>query len=222
MTTDAFEMALVHRVFRRELGNASYLIGGVAAGDKTRSGLIATHLGHVLAALHHHHAAEEDLLWPKLHTRVSLRDNDVVRMEDQHAGIAESVEKVESLRVLWATSAEPRFAGQLRAAVEELAANVNEHLEDEERNVVPLINEHINADEWAECIERGAAFLPKMNVRMALVFVGLVLQDATPAEQQLVLAGIPLPPRVFWRLLGKRTFESYRTTLYGSADAPQR
>ena len=95
-------------------------------------------------------------------------------------------------------------------------------LEDEERNVVPLINEHINADEWAECIERGAAFLPKMNVRMALVFVGLVLQDATPAEQQLLLAGIPLPPRVFWRLLGKRTFESYRTTLYGSADAPQR
>ena len=222
MTTDAFEMALVHRVFRRELGNASYLIGGVAAGDKTRSGLIATHLGHMLAALHHHHAAEEDLLWPKLHTRVSLRDNDVVRMEAQHAGIAESVEKVESLRVLWATSAELRFARQLRAAVEELAANVNEHLEDEERNVVPLINEHINADEWAECIERGAAFLPKMNVRMALVFVGLVLQDATPAEQQLLLAGIPLPPRVFWRLLGKRTFESYRTTLYGSADAPQR
>ena len=221
MPTDAFEMALVHRVFRRELGNASYLIGGVAAGDTTRSGLIATHLGHMLAGLHHHHAAEEDLLWPKLHARVSLRDQDVVRMEDQHAGIAESVEKVESFRVLWARSAEPRLAAQLRAAVEELAAIVDEHLEDEERNVVPLISEHVNADEWAECIERGAAFLPKINVRMALVFVGLLLQDATPAEQQLFLAGIPLPPRVLWRLFGKRTFESYRTTLYGSADASQ-
>jgi hypothetical protein len=60
-------MVLVHRLFRRELGNASDVIGGVAAGDVKRSGLVAGHLGHMVAGLHHHHAAENELVWPKLH-----------------------------------------------------------------------------------------------------------------------------------------------------------
>lgn len=127
------------------------------------------------------------------------------------------MEAVEALRGLWATSADPQLAVQLQAAVDELSVKVDTHMGDEERTVVPLICGHLTDDEWAQCVERGADYLPKINVRLALAFIGLVLPDCPPAEQRLFLAGIPAPARVLWRLFGKRTFASYRSNLSGPA-----
>src|SRR4051812_7726675 len=67
---DTSDMLFAHRVFRRELRSAPELIGGVEAGDTKRSALVADHLGYIVAGLHHHHAAEDELLWPPLRTRV--------------------------------------------------------------------------------------------------------------------------------------------------------
>ena len=83
---DTVDMVMAHRVFRRELRNAPELIGGVEAGDTKRSALIADHLGYIVAALHHHHAAEDELLWPPLHTRVPTADLKIQQMEDEHGG----------------------------------------------------------------------------------------------------------------------------------------
>ena len=48
----------------------------------------------------------------------------------------------------WADSADPRLAQQLVGVVEQLSARVDEHLEDEERSIVPLINTQLSPDEW--------------------------------------------------------------------------
>ena len=216
---DTVDMLVAHRVFHRELRNAPNLIGGVQAGDRKRSALIADHLGHMLAALHHHHAAEDELLWPRLHTRAPSSDVKIQQMEDEHAGIAESVEKVQAVRTPWGESADTKLAAQLIVATEDLSARVDAHLENEEQNILPLISEHITTDEWKECLERGVEFVTK--TKMALVFMGLTLQDAAPDEQRQFLAGIPMAPRILWKLLGQRTFNAYRTKLYGSADPHQ-
>jgi hemerythrin-like domain-containing protein len=211
---DTVEMLVAHRVFHRELRNVPELIGGVTAGDTERSALIANHLGYIVAALHHHHAAEDELLWPRLHIRVPNSGLKIQQMKDEHVGIAESVEKVQAVRTRWGGSADPDLAAQLVAATEELSARVDVHLANEEQQVLPLINEHITTDEWKECLKRGGEFLPKS--KMALVFLGLVLQDATPDEQRQFLAGIPMAPRILWKLLGQRTFSAYRNKVYGS------
>jgi len=216
---DTVEMLVAHQVFHRELRNAPELIGGVEAGNTERSTLIADHLGYIVAALHHHHAAEDELLWPRLHARVPSSDLKIQQMEDEHAAIAESVEKVQAVRTPWGGSADPELAAQLIAATEELAARVDAHLENEEQDVLPLISEHVTTDQWKECLKRGAQFLPKN--KLALVFLGLALQDATPDEQRQFLAGIPVAPRILWKLLGQRTFNSYRSKLYGSAELHQ-
>ena len=121
------------------------------------------------------------MLWPKLHARVSGCDKEIQRVEGEHAGIADLIDKVQSVRPLWAASADPRLAEQLGAAADELSASVNNHLEDEEQNIVPLIEEHITAAEWQAAIDRGAAFLTPTNVRFALAFAGFVLREATAA-----------------------------------------
>jgi iron-sulfur cluster repair protein YtfE (RIC family) len=217
---DTVEMVIVHRMFRRELRNAPELIGSVEAADTKRSALIADHLGYILAGLHHHHAAEDDLLWPPLHTRVPASDAKIIRqMEDDHAAIAESVETVQILRTPWGKSADPELAAQLITAVEDLSGRVHTHLENEERDILPLISEHITNAEWNDCVVRGAEFLPKN--KLALVFLGFLLQDATPDEQRQFLAGIPMAPRILWKLLGQRTFDAYRAKVYGSVEPHQ-
>ena len=216
---DTVDMVMAHRVFRRELRNAPELIGGVEAGDTKRSALIADHVGYIVAALHHHHAAEDDLLWPPLHTRVPTSDLKIQQIEDEHAAIAESVEKVQIIRTPWGKSADPELAAQLIAATEDLSGRVDTHLENEERDILPLISEHITNDEWRDCVARGAEFLPKN--KLALVFLGLALQDATPDEQRQFLAGIPMAPRILWKLLGQRTFDAYRAKIYGSVEPHQ-
>jgi iron-sulfur cluster repair protein YtfE (RIC family) len=213
---DTSDMLFAHRVFRRELRGAPGLIAGVDAGDTQRSALVADHLGYMVAGLHHHHAAEDELLWPPLRTRVPTSEAKIQQMEDAHAAIAESVETVEAVRMPWRTSASAELAAQLIGATEDLSARVDTHLDDEEQHILPLISQHITAGEWKHVVKRGAEFLPKNE--MALVFIGLTLQNLTPDEQRQFLAGMPMAARILWKLFGDRTFEAYRTKLYGAVE----
>jgi hypothetical protein len=79
MPADAFEMAVVHRVFRRELSSAPALVSNVRPAQRARRQLVARHITDILAALHNHHLAEDRRLWPKLHMRVPTRDDDIRR-----------------------------------------------------------------------------------------------------------------------------------------------
>lgn len=71
MTTIVNDMAMIHRVFRRELGALPAGIRGVAAGDVARATVLAGHAHMVLDVLHHHHEAEDVLLWPRLRERLA-------------------------------------------------------------------------------------------------------------------------------------------------------
>ena len=59
MLTDAFDMAIVHRVFRTELHNAPELVRDVEAGDTKRSAIVGDHPKFIVAGLYHPHAAED-------------------------------------------------------------------------------------------------------------------------------------------------------------------
>ena len=48
---------------------------------------------------------------------------------------------------------------QLVGVVEQLSARADEHLEDEERSIVPLINTQLAPDEWQRFLARGGRFL---------------------------------------------------------------
>jgi Hemerythrin HHE cation binding domain len=76
--TDAFDMGIVHRVFRSELHNAPRLIRDVQPGDIERSAIVGGHLNFIVAALQHHHAVEDELVWPKLRTRAPARAVEII------------------------------------------------------------------------------------------------------------------------------------------------
>lgn len=210
MPTDPFEMGLVHLPFRREMAQFPGLIADVEPGDTKRSRAVFAHIGNIYLVLQHHHAAEDELLWPMLRVRVPVGDQDVVRMAEQHEGIAAAIGAVEAIGPAWAAAADTGRGRELIAAVNEVFDRVKPHLADEEEHVVPMIAEHLTDTEWQKLLDRGAAFLKPRNVVFALAFARIVMTDASADDQRRFLAGVPLPPRILIRLFGGRAYTVYR------------
>ena len=216
MPSDPFQMVLIHRAFRSEFANIAGLIRAVTPSDTKRSTVVAKYLDNMIAVLHHHHAAEDEVLWPKLHERTPSCDNEIQRAVDAHASVAELVDKVQSARPSWAGSADPRQAALLGTAVDELSTRLNEHLDDEEQNVVALIGQYLTPAEWQAFIDRGGAYVSPSNVWFALSFAGVMLRDATADEQRRFFASLPFALRMVLQLLGRRAYASHQTKLYGA------
>lgn len=222
MPTDAFEMALVHRVFRCELESAPELIRSVQPGRHSRVKRVAGHIENVLAALHHHHLAEDELLWPQLLARTSVHGRDIRCMEIEHEFIAKSVASVKLCLAEWVGAAaspivhpavQSRATDMLIAELKSLAELVGDHLSNEEKRVVPLINENLTDAEWRAATERGGSFLTARNVRFGLAFVTMALETCTADQRRRFLAGMPPPQRWLVRLFARRASTGYRARL---------
>jgi hypothetical protein len=67
--------------------------------------------------------------------------------------------------------------------------------------------------EWERLGELGRAGIPKDRL---LVQLGWILDGVPPADRREMLGKLPLPARIAWRLIGRRTFEKERRALYGA------
>ncbi|MEV3904854.1 hemerythrin domain-containing protein [Mycobacterium sp. NPDC050551] len=215
MTSEPFQMAMIHRTFRIEFGNIPALINDVAPGDVKRSRTVGAYLGNMLSVLHHHHAAEDDFLWPTLHSRSGLGDDVADRARTEHLAIADVMKDIESIRPSWQRTADSRHGTVLADRVDALSGIAAGHFRDEERDLVPLVGEHLSAAEWQTFIDRGAAYVKPANLWFALAYGGILLSQATPEEGRRFMAAVPVPLRIVLKLAGGRAYRSHRTALYG-------
>jgi len=205
-TVDTWEMGVIHRVFRREFGRAPELIRKVADGDTARSEIVAEHLAFLSDGLHHHHTAEDEMLWPVLLERVGELDGELVRrMETQHETVAALVARAGELLPSWRATADAATGEELANTYEKMAVALNEHLRDEEVEILPLCEQYLTPAEWRAVGERGQEGIPKGA--KAFVSLGAILEEATPQERTRFLAMLPLPARVLWRVVGKGIYQ---------------
>lgn len=203
---DTYDMIVVHRVFRREFALLPDLIRDVAPGDRSRSRTLAGHYRLVAAVLEHHHTGEDELIWPKLLERVELRADLVHRMEEQHRALHDLLESVEALIGSWEAAADERAGRQLAAVLQQLADAANEHLRDEEREMLPLIEEHLSVEEWHAMAESGQRGHSKSRL---LLILGLMLEDAAPEERSKLLQMLPIHARAVWQWYGAPAYRRY-------------
>jgi iron-sulfur cluster repair protein YtfE (RIC family) len=212
---DTWEMVVVHRLFRREFGLAPGLIRRVAAGDRERSAVVAGHLTFLTDGLHHHHTAEDELLWPLLLGRVGELDAGLVhRMETQHDTVATLTDRANDLLPKWRADADPTTGEELANVFDKMSVALNEHLSDEENEILPLCSRHLTHAEWEALGKRGQQAIPKGA--KAFVSLGAILADATPRERTRFLAQLPLPARVLWRLVGKGIYRREVARIHGA------
>jgi hypothetical protein len=213
--TDTWDMIMVHRVFRREFRMLPGLVRAVRPGDTARAEILGAHLGNVAGGLHHHHTAEDEMVWPLMLERASLHADLINRMEAQHERLHEPLARIDELLPRWRARASLADRDELADMIAQASVALDEHLADEEREVCPLIEQHLTPAEWAAVGERGREVIPKG--KMALVFLGAILEEATPSEKRRFLAELPAPARLLWRLAGERVYAKSRARIRATA-----
>jgi hemerythrin-like domain-containing protein len=206
--TDVHDMVVVHRVFRREFRLIPELVRQVEAGDTVRAKVIAEHARLILTGLHGHHTSEDLLLWPKLLERAAPDAELIHRMEAQHERVADAIERIGPALDRWEAEARPAVSEEVAANLDVLREALLEHLDEEERHILPLAARHITQAEWNELGEHGAGETPK---KLLPILFGAVAEEATPDEMVKILSTVPAPIRFLLRTVFARSYQRYIT-----------
>jgi hemerythrin-like domain-containing protein len=215
---DTFEMIIVHNAFRRGFAAMPGLVRRVPSGDTDRAAVVVAHIEEFAAGLHHHHTGEDELMWPLLLERAA--DDDaidpalILRMEEQHGRIADLHHRVGEQAARFAATADPADGEALALTLTALHDALDEHMGEEERYVLPLVERVLTVEEWDALGERGRAGLSKDRL---LVQLGYLMLGTTAAQRRAFLGGLPLAARIAWRLIGRRTFAAEYLRIYGEA-----
>ena len=209
---DTSDMVIVHRMFRRECALLPQLVAAVAGGDVARARTVAGHACEVLDMLHHHHVGEDELLWPRLSARTRFHTDLLARMDSQHQGLAVLLERAATAFADWQDAPSAHTSTPLTTLLEQLSTGLNEHFDEEEAEILPIVERVLTAAEYQEVGQRGLVAIP---LTRRLVVLGYLLEGATPQEQTDFLAAIPRPARLAYRLIGERQHRNETTRLRG-------
>jgi hypothetical protein len=181
-------MRALHAALRRDLSR----LRDVAAQLDSSAGAPPTVLAGwdaFRAQLDNHHAAEDEDLWPVL--RGELSDPGDLALVD--AMVAEHRQIPPALA---GVDAALRGGGELAAPVELLEAAVLDHLAHEEREVLPLLEQHLTRAQWRAFLhkERG-----RRSPRERPEFLAWILDDAGEQDAAAVLTEMPPAARLAYR-----------------------
>lgn len=203
---DVNEMRVIHRVFRRELGALPGLVRRVPDGDVERAEVVGGHAEFILFGLHSHHTGEDENLWPLLLERAQPSTELVETMQAQHERVHENVDRCQELLAPWRAAPDAGRGEELARALEQLNEALVEHLDQEERDILPLAEEHITVAEWARLGEHGR---DSMSRDQLPIMFGAILEEADPTERAHMLALVPGPIRLLLRTVGARQYRRY-------------
>jgi hemerythrin-like domain-containing protein len=203
---DVNEMVVIHRVFRREFVAIPELVRRVAEGDSRRSGVVGDHLRLILSGLHMHHTGEDEVLWPLLRQRAAPSTGLVETMEAQHERVDGCAAHSERALESWRTDPTTEHGEELATAVGQLAGALFEHLDLEEREILPLVTAHLSVREWDSLGEHGK---DAMSARQLPLMFGAILEEATVEERSRMLAHLPAPVRLVMTTAGAWQYRRY-------------
>jgi Hemerythrin HHE cation binding domain len=185
---DVSFMRALHAALRRDL---SRLRDAAAQLDKSRGAPPTVLAGWdaFRAQLDNHHSAEDDDLWPVLRGELSdPRELAAVEaMVEEHRHIPPALAGVDAAL---------RGGGDLTAPVELLSTVVLDHLAHEEREVLPLLEQHLTQAEWRAFLHKERA---RRSPRERPEFLTWVLDDAGEQDAAAVLTEMPPPARLIYR-----------------------
>ncbi|GAA4931169.1 hypothetical protein GCM10023204_43830 [Actinomycetospora succinea] len=133
---------------RRLADLATRIVAGAERVDRTRAAAIARWVGRLADEIHHHHEAEDDVLWPVLEARAGDRV-DLAALTDDHAALDPLLAQVRAAAdELAQAPADPSVGRALARHLGALADLLTEHIDEEEREVFPIILAHVPQHEW--------------------------------------------------------------------------
>jgi Hemerythrin HHE cation binding domain len=186
---------LIHEAFRRDMGRLSTSLRSPDL-DTAKARQLTAHWEFVNDQLHHHHRVEDESLWPVVRPKLAGRDDQlqVLRdMETQHLALAPRDDTVSEGFALLSARAGAQAGLDLAAQVDELAAELATHLDDEEARCFPVIDLAMTEEEFESF---GKATAKAVGMRGSARFFPWIFDGADPIERKAVLSMPPPPVRL--------------------------
>jgi hemerythrin-like domain-containing protein len=203
---DVHEMVVVHRAFRREAPRLADYVRRTAEGDTGRATVVADHVRLCVAGLEMHHTGEDVVLWPLLLERAAPSTGLVETMQAQHHTIDANIEVLTPALQAWEADPTAVKGERVASIMEGMTAALVEHLDLEEREILPLAARHLSKEEWDRMGQHGR---DTMTPSQLPIMFGLVLEDADDDERARMHGGFPLPIRLLLTSVGAWQFRRY-------------
>ncbi|UQU66472.1 hemerythrin domain-containing protein [Couchioplanes caeruleus] len=193
--TEPTGLLLAHRAMLRDLDRVADLAAREAGRrlERRRAAAVADYVTDLCDSIHHHHSAEDEVLWPVLE-RSAGAHVDLTELTDDHAVLDPKLARIRdgaaSLR------AAGLFPAPLAADLADLRDTLREHIEDEERSIVPLIRRYVTRADWS----RVEATIRKHGAKMSFE-VPRILAVSTDRELAEFRAEGGIPFAVMVRVL---------------------
>jgi hemerythrin-like domain-containing protein len=211
---DVRDMKIVHETFRRAYEEGARLVRANPTPSPQRVAFLADHIDFGIGMLHHHHESEDELLYPLLVERAPDQAAMTRAVEHQHTEVTAAIDAVSAACATWRHAPSAETGEALAAALDQLNATLQPHLDDEEEQIVPLAAVTLTQQEWAAMGEHSRASIPRD--RMAVAF-GMLLEPLGDDDRAYMKSELPAPVRLLYPVLIQRPWNKYRDTLRNGA-----
>jgi len=192
-SADLTIMIAAHDAFRRDLVSLARAASAADRTDPERRQRVGRGWEVFKRQLHFHHTGEDRHIWPRLGERLAHSESamsTLQAMEEEHARVDPLLDAVD------AAFADP-VGDRLASTVDELVTTLHGHLAHEERDALPLIGTALTAAEWRAV---GLRLGRENGLSGGAEFFAWTLDGATNDQAAAVLAGLPAPLRLMYRV----------------------
>ena len=144
-------LVVIHRAIRQDLWRLTARLTEIAdrCAPPSQARAIGRYAVALFAEICRHHENEEDILWPVI-AATAGQAVDLTPLTDDHRAIGAAVGRAS--RALASFRADPGPSAELPASVTELREMLDEHIADEEQQILPAMRRYLPADacRWCE------------------------------------------------------------------------
>ena len=190
---------VIHEAVRRDFARLEAALAAARDGDVARARQLERAYTNLHRELIQHHEGEDRVIFPYL-AAVGIPSDLLTAMDDEHHAMAEALGEAREALSAYASSGSTADAERARAGVARTRSVVDRHLDHEERELEPLLEPHLESEEWKAVQKRVR---PK-----SLAVTGRFLawiQDGMSNEGRSYLRGTIPPPvtAVLGRVAGR-------------------
>ena len=195
-------MMVTHRAIRQDLRRLGACLGELASEGvpAARAGAVCRYTAALLTEIRTHQQGEDEVLWPVIAATAGPAV-DLAPLTDDHQAIEVAADKAS--RALGRVGAEPAAFGGLRTLVAALSCMLEEHIADEEAQVVPAMRRYLTVGAFLWCEKQ---IWRKAPLRDRMFTVPWLARHAQPQE----LRGLLAPGGFLARPLLAATWPGYR------------
>jgi hemerythrin-like domain-containing protein len=203
-------MRIIHETFRRAYEESAQLVRANPTPSAARVAFLADHIDFGLTMLHHHHEGEDQILYPLLVARVPDHAARTEQIDHEHQVVKGTIDAAQVASSKWRRAPTDESGEALASSLDAVNAALVPHLDNEEREIVPLAAVTVTQKEWDRLAKHGIASIPGNK---KLIAFGMILEPLNPTDRTYMLSNVPPPVKILYRLVGQRAWTKYAANL---------